>query len=355
MNRERIYPIVQALLAAVLFGASAPVAKLLLGKIEPVPLSAFLYLGSGISLAVFRGLQRMGGQSTRGEAPLSTADVPWLTGAVLAGGVAAPLVLMLSLRHVPAATASLLLNFEGVATTLLAAFVFREAIGRRVWWAIGWITAAGILLSWDPNSEWGISLGVVGVVAACALWGIDNNLTRHIAAKDPVAIVTCKGLVAGSFSLILALLIHSPFPGPGPALEAMLLGSLSYGASIILFILALRSLGAARASALFGSAPFVGTLLSFLLFRAAPDLSFSLAFPLMVVGAILLLSEGHEHDHIHTFMEHEHRHRHDDGHHAHDHTEREFSPFSSHSHLHQHEFIVHSHPHTPDLHHRHQH
>lgn len=345
----------QALLAAALFGASAPIAKLLLGEIAPVPLAAFLYLGSGISLTLIRGLRRLGGQSTEGEARISKADIPWLAGAILAGGVAAPIVLMFGLRNTPAATASLLLNFEGAATTLIAVLVFKEATGRRLWWAVTLITAASLLLSWNTDSEWGVSLGAAGVLGACILWGIDNNLTRNVSAKDPLAIVTVKGLSAGLFSLVLALILRNPLPGLRIILGAMILGSVSYGLSIVSFILAMRELGAARTSAWFGTAPFVGALLSFVLFRDVPNVPFLVSIPIMIMGATLLLGEEHGHLHVHPPVEHEHRHRHEDRHHAHKHTDSEIPPNRLHSHLHRHEEIEHDHPHTPDTHHRHGH
>jgi drug/metabolite transporter (DMT)-like permease len=346
---------IQALLAAVLFGASAPVAKLLLGMIEPIPLAGFLYLGSGIGLLLFKGIQHLGSRSVKVEAGISKTDIPWLTGAVLAGGVAAPIVLMFSLRTTPAATASLLLNFEGVATALIAALVFKEAIGGRIWWAVACITVASILLSLNLSGEWGISLTALGVLCTCALWGLDNNFTRNISAKDPLSIVIIKGLAAGGFSLILALILQNPLPKPLVALGAMLLGSLSYGISIALFILAMRDLGAARTSALFGTAPFVGALLSFLLFQEAPNMLFVIALPIMIGGALLLLGEEHAHKHVHAVIEHEHRHGHDGSHHAHDHAEGEIPAHGFHSHPHTHESIEHTHPHTPDIHHRHDH
>ena len=352
--KTHVYPMIQAIMAAALFGASAPLAKLLLGDIAPVPLAAFLYLGSGFGLAVFMGLRRLSDRSHLEEARISLGDAPWLAGALLSGGVAAPIILMLSLKHTPAATASLLLNFEGVATTLIAALVFKEAVGSRVWWAIALITTGSVLLSWDASSEWGISLGAVGVLGACALWGIDNNCTRNISAKDPLAIVTIKGLGAGTFSLILALVLRSPMPGLKIAFGAMALGLFSYGLSVVLFVFSMRGLGAARTSALFGTAPFVGTALSFPLFREAPGALFLLSLPMMMAGAVWLLGEEHGHVHLHGETEHEHRHHHDDGHHSHDHVE-EIPLNRFHSHWHQHEPLEHDHPHTPDIHHRHTH
>jgi len=345
----------QALLAAVLFGASAPVAKFLLGRIEPIPLAAFLYLGSGVGLLLFRGVQRLGSGSASVEARINKADIPWLAGAILAGGIAAPIVLMFSLRTTPAATASLLLNFEGVATTLIAALVFKEAIGGRIWWAIVCITAASILLSLDLSREWGIALGAVGVLCACALWGMDNNFTRNVSAKNPLSIVIIKGIGSGGFSLILAIVLQNPFPNFLVALGAMLLGSLSYGMSIALFIFAMRGLGAARASALFGTAPFAGALLSFLLFQEAPNLFMVTSLPIMIMGAVLLLGEKHAHKHVHAVVQHDHRHQHEDGHHTHDHREAEIPASGVHCHPHTHEAIEHSHLHAPDIHHRHDH
>ncbi|MBI2842672.1 MAG: EamA family transporter [Armatimonadetes bacterium] len=354
MERTRIYPILQAIMAAVLFGASTPFAKLLLDSVHPLALAGLLYLGSGIGSVLVMLAQRFMHQREQTEAPLTRSDLPWLFGAVAAGGVAAPITLMLSLKATPAATASLLLNFEGVATVLIAACFLGEAVGRRVWAAAACVTFAGALLSSDLSGRWGISPGAVGVVAACIFWGIDNNLTRNISAKDPLQIVAIKGLCAGLFSLSLATVIGQPLPSVGNAMMAMLLGFVSYGASIMLFILALRSLGAARTSSYFGAAPFLGAVLSFVLFRTLPNAFFVLSIPFMVVGVALLLTEEHAHVHEHLTVEHEHRHRHDGLHHAHLH-EEEKNPNETHSHQHRHEANRHSHPHAPDIHHRHEH
>ena len=354
MQRSHLYPMFQALLAAILFGASAPIAKLLLGQIDPVLLAGLLYLGSGLGVLLFKVLLTQRQAADEAEASIQRADLPWLAGAVIAGGVIAPILLLFSLRVTAAATASLLLNFEGVTTAVIAVVVFREAIGRRALWAILCITAASILLSWEPGGDWGISLGALGILGACVLWGIDNNLTRNISAKDPLTIVLVKGLSAGSFSLILALLLGNALPEPAILLGALVLGSLSYGLSIVLFIRAMRGLGAARTSALFGTAPLAGVLLSLLLFQEAPSALFWGALPLMVVAALLLLSERHSHRHAHASLTHDHRHRHDDGHHEHDHpgmVDRSLT----HSHPHTHSPTTHEHPHLPDIHHRHVH
>ena len=346
----------QALLAALLFGASAPLSKLLLGEIDPVALAAYLYLGSGAGLLLFKSIWRASSRSAETEARIDRRDLPWLAGAILTGGVAAPIVLLISLRQTPGATASLLLNFESVATTLIATLVFKEAIDRRAGWAILCITIASILLSLNLAGEWGLSVGAIGVLAACALWGIDNNLTRNISAKDPLAIVTIKGFGAGAFSLALALVLGRPLPAPEIALKAMVVGSLGYGLSIMLFVRAMRELGAARTSTLFGTAPLAGVVLSFALLREMPSAAFFVALPIMIAGAALLLSEQHDHGHVHEAIAHDHCHQYDDEHHVHEHTifaiDCESRP---HSHMHTHHPLDHEHSHMPDIHHRHPH
>ncbi len=354
MQRTQLYPMLQALLAAMLFGASAPLAKLLLGEVEPISLAAFLYLGSGIGVLLFKAIQRRSLGNTDSEAQIKRADWGWLAGSVFVGGVAAPIVLLFSLRSTPASTGSLLLNFEGVATTLIAAFFFKEAMSRSAVWAILCVTAASILLSWDTSGQWGFSLGALGIISACVLWGIDNNLTRNISAKDPLSIVLVKGFGAGSFSLLLTLLLDHSMPRLPIVLGAMLLGSISYGMSIVLFIRAMRSLGAARTSALFGTAPLAGAALSFLVFHETPNMLFFVALPFVIVAAFLLFREKHAHKHTHEAITHEHRHRHDDGHHNHDHPGM-LSRSLTHSHVHAHESMEHEHPHLPDIHHRHIH
>lgn len=354
INKKNLYPMLQALLAALLFGASAPIAKILLGDVQPIPLAGLLYLGSGVSLLALKSCQHLAQKNQKAEAGITRPDIKWLAGAILTGGIAAPIVLLFSLRETPAATASLLLNFEGVATMLIAALIFKEGIGRRAGWAILLITLASIVLSTNPNQEWGLSIGALGILTACLLWGLDNNLTCNISAKDPLIIVTIKGLVAGSFSLLLGVVLGNQFPILDIALKAMLLGSLSYGASIVLFVHAMRSLGAARTSALFGTAPLAGVLLSFMIFRENFNFMLLTAIPLTVVGAFLLINEEHIHHHIHDEISHEHSHRHNDSHHIHEHVEG--IPFArSHSHLHIHTCMEHGHHHMPDLHHRHLH
>lgn len=352
MGNRKYVSVIEAIAAALLFGASAPAAKLLLGSIAPVPLAAFLYLGSGLGLLIIKAVQKLLIKRTDAEAGIKREDVKWLLGALLAGGVAAPIILMISLKNTPGTTASLLLNFEGVATSLIAVLAFKEAVGKRVWAAVACITAASVILSWD-SSGWGFSLGAIGIIAACTLWGIDNNFTRNISAKDPVAIVMIKGTWAGLVSLAISFVIGQPLPGVLAALGAMGLGFVFYGLSIVLFILAMRGLGSSRTSAYFGTAPFAGVIISLALLGETPGVMFFISLPVMALGALLLLKERHSHAHLHEHNVHEHRHNHIDGHHTH--THGGMNPAMEHSHVHEHRAMEHSHAHAPDIHHRHGH
>ena len=352
MQMTKELALIYALLAATLFGLSAPLSKLLLDRVEPLPLASLLYLGAGLGVGLVLLLQRNSGKAR--EARLTRTDLPWLITAILAGGVGAPIGILYGLRATPAATASLLLNFEVVATAGIAALAFREHTGRRTWLAVGAITAASILLSLDPGAGGGFSTGALLILAACILWGIDNNATGRISLKDPKRIVTVKGLAAGSVSALLAIGVGQSFPSGMAIVYGLLLGAISYGASIVLFVRSLRSLGAARTGALFGTAPFIGMALSLVIFREPPGLSFYLSLPIMLVGAWLLTTERHSHLHVHTPMEHDHAHQHSDAHHDHEHPEI-VEPGLSHSHPHRHESTTHEHPHSPDAHHRHTH
>ena len=347
MRANNIGFIFQALLAALFFGASAPISKLLLGDVHPVLMAAFLYLGSGIGISLTRLLQRI--SPNEREAEIKSPDIKWLAGAIISGGIAAPIILMISLKNTPASTASLLLNFECVATTLIAMLIFKEAISRRAWIAIAVITLASILLSTNFGNSWGMSLGAFGVILACALWGVDNNFTRNISAKDPLTIVAWKGLISGTFSLLLGLLLGQRLPTLTSILSILLLGFLSYGLSTMLFIYSMRGLGAARTSALYGTAPLAGVLLSIVILGELPSLLFIMAAIIMVGGALLLINEEHAHSHVHTVLFHEHSHRHDDHAHKHDQVD------GVHSHEHEHPAEEHEHGHMPDIHHRHGH
>ena len=344
---------VYGILAAVLFGISAPLSKLLLEGIDPIILAGLLYLGAGGAMGTLLVSGKLL-KAQEAEARIERRDIPWLAGATVAGGVLGPILLLLGLQLTHAATASLLLNLEVVATGLVAFLLFRESVGRRAWTAILAVAIGGALLSIDLSSGLAISPGALLIVGACFSWGFDNNLTGKISLKDPRRIVLIKGLAAGAFSLLLGVFLGRPLPSISSVLYALALGAVSYGASISLFVLSLRRVGAARTGVLFGLAPFVGVALSLAVFRQLPAWPFFAALVLMALATILLGRERHAHQHLHTAMIHTHPHRHDDGHHEHGHDNHPGGN-DPHVHEHAHEKLVHLHEHRPDPHHRHQH
>ncbi len=339
-----------ALAAAALFGASTPIAKLLLGEVSPVVLAGLLYLGSGLGLAL---LQLARGRVRRlREASLIVRDWGWLAGAIVAGGVVAPVLLLWGLAGSGAAETSLLLNFEGVMTTIVAAVVFREAIGGRVWVAALVMLTGGLVLAYDPSAPLPFSVPALAIVGACFCWAIDNNLTRKVARADPVVTAMTKGLAAGSFNLALGLALGGKYPDLAAVAGALALGFLSYGVSLVLFIYALRHLGAARTGAHFSTAPFIGAALAVPLLGEPVSSGLITATVLMALATWLVLTEHHSHEHAHERLLHAHRHVHD-AHHQHAHHGDE-GP-EPHVHEHVHEPMRHAHPHMPDLHHRHDH
>jgi drug/metabolite transporter (DMT)-like permease len=337
-----------ALLSAALFGAGTPFAKRLVGEVPPVLLAGLLYAGSGAGLGLFRLLRR-GERSS-----LSRREMPWLAGAILFGGVLAPVLLMIGLRSTPAAAASLLLNLEGVFTALLAWFVFHENFDRRIAFGMALIVAGGIVLSGQPGKSFGISAGALAVIAACLCWAIDNNLTQKVSIGDPVTIAATKGSVAGLINVAIAVATGAAERPPASAIgAALVVGLVGYGVSLALFVLALRHLGTARTGAYFSIAPFVGAAVSVLLLREPIAPALVVAGMLMLAGVWLHLSERHHHEHHHEPTAHAHAHVHDK-HHQHEHPAG-VDPREPHTHFHEHAGMAHSHPHYPDIHHRHRH
>lgn len=341
-----------AIASALLFGASTPFAKLLLGSgVSPLVLAGLLYLGSGIGLAIFQLVGRaLGGLPA--EASMHRADWPWMAAIVVSGGVIGPALLMLGLATTSGSSASLLLNLESLATMVIAWVVFRENVDARLLLGASAILAGACVLSWHGGPR-GLGIGSFAIAGACLCWGLDNNLTRRLSDADPVQIALIKGLCAGTTNLGLGLAGGGALPGLSGIAAAAVIGLLGYGVSLVFFVLGLRHLGAARTGAYFSTAPFVGAIVAIVLLGEPVTSQLVLAGILMAIGLYLHLTESHEHSHRHVPQRHEHRHNHDLHHrHAHD---GEAPPGEPHSHWHEHHPIAHRHPHYPDAHHRHPH
>ncbi|QXI39245.1 DMT family transporter [Pseudomonas xantholysinigenes] len=346
MNLSVLY----ALVAAGLFGASTPLAKLLGVDTPPILLAGLLYLGSGVGLTLVRLVRDRGWQ----RPGLPAGEWPWLLGAILFGGVLAPVALMFGLTRTAGAAASLMLNLESVLTAVLAWVVFKENADRRIVIGMVAIVLGGIVLSWPQETatahDW---IGPLAVAFACLCWAIDNNLTRKVSASDALFIAGSKGLAAGVVNGGLALAIGSQLPALGTLGSILLVGFLGYGVSLVLFVLALRGLGSARTGAYFSTAPFLGAAVAILMLGESVSVTFLLAAALMALGVWIHLMENHVHEHQHEPLDHNHRHTHDE-HHQHEH-DFEWDGTAPHSHPHVHAPIRHSHAHFPDVHHRHRH
>ncbi len=338
--------ILAALGAAILFGAGTPLAKYLLNSVNPWLLAGLLYLGSGIGLTLYRWFSRAP------SVHLPHHEWCWFIGAVLAGGVIGPVLLMLGLTGMPASGASLLLNAEGMFTALLAWFAFKENVDHHIALGMVAIIAGAVVLSWPDEARLTGGWPVLAVLGACFAWGIDNNLTRKVSLSDATWVASVKGLVAGTVNLILAVMLGASMPPWQNIISSMLVGFFAYGVSLTLFIVGLRHLGTARTGAYFSVAPFIGALL-------AVAMGDPITIPLLIAGLLMAfgiwlhLTERHEHKHTHEALVHEHEHIHDQHHqHVHD-----FSmvPGAKHCHPHPHEPITHTHAHFPDAHHRHPH
>jgi drug/metabolite transporter (DMT)-like permease len=342
-----------ALASALLFGASTPLAKLLLHRVDPWMLAGLLYLGSGLGLTVLKLVSGASRSAGRPDAVIHGREWAWLGGAILSGGVIGPVLLMLGLARTSASAASLLLNLEGVCTAAVAWLVFRENIGRRIALGMAAIVAGAILLSGAARPTANEAWGALAIVGACLAWAVDNNLTQRVSLADPVQISLLKGWMAGAVNVVIAVALGSSIPRAADVAATAAVGSIGYGVSLVLFVIALRHAGAARTGAYFSTAPFFGGAVAVILLGEAITGQLVAAGVLMGLGVWLHVTERHEHLHEHEPLSHEHRHVHDTHHrHSHDGTEPVGEP---HSHWHVHERLRHSHPHYPDVHHRHDH
>ncbi len=333
-------------LAALLFGLSAPAASRLTDDLGPFQLAGLLYLGAALAVApvVIRHPPRR-----------LALRASWrgLAVAVVLGGAVGPVLLAAGLGRLDAATASLLLNLELVFTTIVAATVFREHLGRNIVGGTGLVLTGALLLSWSgqPEVRWGAAL----VAAACLCWAIDNSVTASLDQVAPSHITAAKGVIAGASNLAIGIVLGG-VPASGSSLVALAVGAVGYGASITLWVSGARQLGAARGQLVFATAPFIGAIAAWTMFGAPISGAEVAAALLAAAGVGLVLRSAHEHDHIHEPIDHDHDHAHDDDHHGHGHGHgHEPIAAGRHSHPHVHGHMAHAHSHMPDLHHRHDH
>jgi drug/metabolite transporter (DMT)-like permease len=336
-----------ALVSAVLFGAATPASKLLLGSLAPFQLAGLLYLGAALAMLPGAAIEHRRGT----RAVLDHGNVLRLGGAVLLGGVIGPVLLLFALRLTLAGSISLLLNLELVATALLGVLWFREHLGPAGWLGVAGVALASALLAGAGGWPGLVAAGLTA--AACVAWAVDNHLTALVDGVTPAGSTLVKGTVAGAVNLAIGLALAPFAASPATIAAALVLGGLSYGASIALYIASAQQIGATRAQAAFATAPFVGAALSIVLLGEPLGAAHVAAFVLLALSMAALLASRHGHAHVHEAVEHVHRHRHDDGHHLHEHPELPASEL--HVHAHRHERLEHAHPHWPDLHHRHDH
>lgn len=334
---KRMIAIGYAILAAVFYAVNVPVSKVLLREVGPTTMAALLYLGAGVGIGMLSLFSR---NSWEKSEPLSKKDLPYVIGMIVLD-IAAPIFLMLGISYGSSANASLLGNFEIVATTLIALFIFREAVSKRLWAAIALITLSSILLSFEGTDSFRFSYGSLFVLLATVCWGFENNCTRNIASKSTYEIVVLKGIFSGLGSLLIAFTMRESMPGTGYAVVALLLGFVSYGLSIFLYVRAQRVLGAAKTSAYYAVAPFVGAFLSFVFLKEQLSWKYLTALAVMIAGSALVvvdtLIRQHAHQHVHTFTHthdgsththtvvhtHEHNHYVTDSKHGHHHSNKE--------------------------------
>lgn len=329
--------IIYAFLAAIFYAINVPLSKILLSKVEPTTMAALLYLGAGIGIGI---LSLLNGKDRAKAEKLAKKDLPFVIGMIVLD-IAAPIFLMLGISYGTSANASLLGNFEIVATTVIALFIFKEAVSKRLWMAISFITLSSILLSFEGADSFRFSYGSLFVLAATVCWGFENNCTRNISSKSTYEIVVLKGIFSGLGALAIALIRGEAVPEILYILAALLLGFVAYGLSIFLYVRAQNTLGAAKTSAYYAVAPFVGAFLSFVFLREQLSWIYLLALAVMIVGTVLVVKDTlirhHAHKHQHTFTHthdgtththtvvhsHEHNHYVTDDNHRHRHTQKE--------------------------------
>ena len=342
MDKQKTTAILYALLAAVFYSINVPISKILLKDVGPTTMAALLYLGAGIGIGILSLFNKKGREKSE---RLSKKDLPFVIGMIVLD-IAAPIFLMLGISYGSSANASLLGNFEIVATTVIALFIFKEAVSKRLWAAIALITLSSILLSFEGTDSFNFSYGSLFVLAATVCWGFENNCTRNISSKSTYEIVVLKGIFSGLGALVIALIKRESMPGIWYIGAALILGFVAYGLSIFLYVRAQNVLGAAKTSAYYAVAPFVGAFLSFVVLREQLSWMYFIALIVMLGGSALVVADTlirhHIHEHQHTFththdgtththtITHSHNHNHyvTDGRHGHYHTSRELELLS---------------------------
>jgi drug/metabolite transporter (DMT)-like permease len=276
--------------AALLFGVSTPFAKVFLDHIDPWMLVGLMFSGAGLGLLAIYGIGRALGQAVDFGSAIEPKDWGWLTASILIGGVVAPVLLMFGLTNSPASAVALLLNFEGVFTALIAWLGFGERLTKRLVVGIAIITTGGIILSQSGQTDLGFSWGSLAVLGTCLSWGMDNNLTHQVADRNLMQVSLLKSGVAGIITIVVAVAIGNTLPQPQLVSIAMLLGFLSYGLTLICYILALRYIGAARSAAIFALSPFVSAAIAVIILDESLTLNLVIAAVLMAGGVALSLS-----------------------------------------------------------------
>ena len=323
--------------SSVFHRVNAPFSRLLLQRVQPTMMAAFLYLGAGLGLFLYSNLRR----NSQTYAPLTKAELPYTIGMIVLD-IAAPILLMLGLERTGSANASLLNNFEIVATSLIALLIFKEVLSRQLAFAISLVTLASVILSFEGFESFRFDAGSLFVLAAACCWGLENNCTRMLSNRSSVQITTLKGIFSGLGSLIVALSVGEKLPGIGWGIAVLALGFVAYGLSINFYIQAQKELGAAKTSAYYSIAPFLGVAFGMLFLGERPAMQFYLGLAVMVIATVLIVKDTislqHTHAHIHI---HTHEHRHGQLTHTHEHSHE-------HSHTHVHGQDENTHTHTHD-------
>lgn len=339
MRKKKYTATMFAILAAALYAINVPCSKILMQHIAPAMMAAFLYLGAGIGLLAYSMLGRLAGHNTIKE-PLTKKELPY-TIAMIVLDIAAPILLMYGIVRTNSANVSLLNNFEIVATSLIALWIFKEVLSKRLGIAIVLVTLASIILGFEGGGSFSFGTGSLFVLGACVCWGFENNCTRMLSTKSSIEITTIKGCFSGLGSFMIALAAGEQLPAVKWGMAALLLGFVSYGLSINFYIMAQKDLGAAKTSAYYSIAPFLGVIFGVLLLKEKPEMQFYIALAIMIISTVLMVKDtiALQHTHMHTHT-HIHEHRHGELVHTHEHIHEH-----SHAHIHEGEEEVHQHKH----------